>query len=363
MLKSNQLESLARETSSEKRRELLHGLTDLFLEGMENVADRESHLFGDVVCRILDDVVTEARRDLAERVADIDSLPPDVARKLASDIIEVALPVLERSTQLTDKDLIAIAEEKSQEHLMAISRRNELRVQVTDILVRRGEQDVLHSLTENCGAHISDKGFGILAEKAEGDETLQESLIGRPDMPAAAARKLEGLLQGELRQRLKTMSAVAMRDDFEKYVARAKNRLENALRDSHEQRLEVRLLISAIRDKNLSLDDGVKKLAKENRPVHLGWLIADTADIPEAVVSNAITKDSGVPIAVMCKALEISEGAFRAVALMRCRRHRRPASEADRLVEQYDGLHLADCQRTVRFLKVRHAALKGKRVA
>lgn len=363
MLKPTKLESLARETSSEKRRELLHGLTNLFLDGMENIADRESHLFGDVVCRILDDVVMEARRDLAERVADIDRLPPDVARKLASDVIEVALPVLERSTQLTDKDLIAIAEENSQAHLMAISRRNELREHVTDILVRRGKKDVLHSLTENCGAHISDKGFGILAEKAEGDEALQESLIGRPDMPVEAARKLEGLLQGELRQRLKTMSAVAMRDDFEKYVARAKNRLENALRGSHQQRLEVRLLITSIRDENLSLSDGVKKLAKENRPVHLGWLIADTADIPEAIVSNAISKESGVPVAVLCRALEISEAAFRALALMRCRRQRLPASEADRLVEQYGGLHLADCQRTIRFLKVRHAAFKKKRAA
>lgn len=357
------LERLARETSSEKRRELLLGLTDLFLEGMDNIADRESHLFGDVVCRILDDVVMEARRDLAQRVADFDNLPPDVARKLASDVIEVALPVLERSNQLSDKDLIAIAEENSQAHLMAISRRAELREQVTDILVRRGEQGVLHSLTANCGAHISDKGFGVLAARAEGDETLQENLIGRPDMPVAAARRLEGLLQGELKQRLKTMNSVAMRDDFEKYVARAKNRLENALRDSHEQRLEVRLLISAIRDEHLSLSEGVKKLAKENRPVHLGWLISDTADIPEAVVSNAIGKENGVPIAVMCKALELSEDSFRAVALMRCRRHRRNASEADRLVEQFGDLNLADCQRTMRFLKVRHAAYKNKLVA
>jgi uncharacterized protein (DUF2336 family) len=358
-----ELVSLAKETSSDKRRELLHNLTDLFLEGAESIADRESHLFGDVVCRILDEVVTDARRDLAERVADIDSLPPDIARRLASDVIEVALPVLERSKQLTDKDLIAIAEEKSQEHLMAISRRNELREHVTDILVRRGEQSVLHALTENCGAHISDQSFGILAEKAEGDETLQESLIGRPDMPTSAARKLEGLVQGELKQRLKTMSAVAMRDDFEKYVARAKNRLESALRDSHKQRLEVRLLITAIRDESLSLSDGVKKLAKENRPVHLGWLIADTADIPEAIVSNAVSKENGVPVAVLCKALELTEDAFRAVALMRCRRQRRPASEADRLVEQYGDLNFGDCQRTMRFLKVRHAAYKSKQAA
>lgn len=363
MHKGEELVCLARETSSEKRRQLLHNLTDLFLEGVESVADHESALFGEIVCRILDDVVQEARRDLAERVADIDSLPPDIARKLASDVIEVALPVLERSKQLTDKDLIAIAEEKSQEHLMAISRRQVLCEKVTDILVHRGENEVLRSLTANCGAHISDQGFGVLAERAEGDETLQEHLIGRPDMPVFAARKLEGLLKGELKQRLKVMNSVAMREDFEKYVARAKNRLENALRDSHEQRLEVRLLITAIRDEKLALSDGVKKLAKENRPVHLGWLIAETAEIPEALVSNALGKDNGMPIAVMCKAMELSESAFRSVALMRCRRQRKPASEADRLVEQYEALNLADCQRTMRFLKVRHAVARSQQDA
>ena len=128
----NELEQLAAEPSSERRRELLHRLTDLFIEGTDSFVDHESSLFGDIVCKILDDVVEEARSDLAERVAHLESFPPDVVRKLAADVIEVALPILEKSTLLTDRDLIEIAEEKSQEHLMAISRRKELREAVTE---------------------------------------------------------------------------------------------------------------------------------------------------------------------------------------------------------------------------------------
>lgn len=354
MFRMTELEQLAREDSSERRRELLRSLTDMFLEGSQDRSGVEDDLFGDVVCRVLDDVVEEARVELAERVAPLTNFPKDVVKKLAEDDITVALPVLQQSPVLSDEDLVEIARGKSQDHLLAISRRETLREAVTDVLVSRGDSQVLHSVTANAGARFSREGFGVLAKRCDGDERLQERLVVRPDMPREVAAKLEPLLTGELKQRLKTMLAMSGEDEFEGYVSRAKSRLEDALKDSRRERLEVRVLIGEVKSGKKTLSDAVTKLAKDNRPVHLGWLIAAVAELPENIVSNTLLKVNGLPLAVTCKALDLTSEAFRALANMRCKRLKLPANEADRLVQQYREIAPADAQRTVRFLKVRH---------
>ena len=74
-------------------------------------------------------------------------------RALAFDnAIDVAGPILIKSEQLDDPTLVENASEKSQEHLLAISRRRSLSESVTDVLVTRGDQQVLLSAVGNEGA-------------------------------------------------------------------------------------------------------------------------------------------------------------------------------------------------------------------
>jgi uncharacterized protein (DUF2336 family) len=55
----------------------------------------------------------------------------------ADDEAEVACPVLVQSEQLDDPTLVATARAKSQEHLLAISRRPSINPPVTDALVEQ----------------------------------------------------------------------------------------------------------------------------------------------------------------------------------------------------------------------------------
>lgn len=66
--------------------------------------------------------------------------------------------MLKLSPVLTDTDLAAIAVSQSQRHLMAIAERARLSESVTDILVERGDRGVLHAVSANDGASLSDKG-------------------------------------------------------------------------------------------------------------------------------------------------------------------------------------------------------------
>ena len=110
--------------------------------------------------------------------------PPKVSRLLAlDDAIEVAGPVLRRSESLDDETLITGAKTKGQEHLLAISQRKQLSEDVTDVLVERGNQQVVMSTASNAGARFSDFGYSTLVTRSETDTELALLVWSRPEIP------------------------------------------------------------------------------------------------------------------------------------------------------------------------------------
>jgi uncharacterized protein (DUF2336 family) len=94
---------------------------------------------------------------------------------------------------------------KNQEHLLAISRRNTLPDKRTDVLVERGDQQVVLSTAKNAGSRFSDKGFNTLIKRARGDDALTSCVAMRSDLPpqlfdqllAAASEKVRAKFQAE----------------------------------------------------------------------------------------------------------------------------------------------------------------------
>ncbi|MBP0651520.1 DUF2336 domain-containing protein, partial [Mycobacterium tuberculosis] len=84
--------------------------------------------------------------------------------------------VLEHSPVLTDDDLVAVAQNKGQDHMVAIAKRATLTQTVTDVLVERGEGEVLNTVARNMGAQFSEDGFRQLGERAVDDPQLSEAL-------------------------------------------------------------------------------------------------------------------------------------------------------------------------------------------
>ena len=94
--------------------------------------------------------------------------------------------MLSRSERLDDETLIETASSKSQAHLMAISTRRVLSGAVTDVLVQRGNDEVVHSAVGNPGAEFSEHGFSRLVDRAEGNDSLASCLGLRPTHAAAS---------------------------------------------------------------------------------------------------------------------------------------------------------------------------------
>src|ERR1700761_7271473 len=167
-----------------RRVETLRRVTDLFVNGVVDYSDEQVGLFDDVFQCLIHHIETSAKSLLSNRLAPIDRAPPLTIRALAfDDVIEVAAPVLSLSERLDDEALIETARTKSQAHLMAISTRRVLSGAVTDILVQRGDHEVVQSTVNNPGAEFSERGFTRLISRAQGDEDLATCIGLRPNMP------------------------------------------------------------------------------------------------------------------------------------------------------------------------------------
>lgn len=178
--------------SPDRQVDILRRITDLFLAGASQYSDEQVGLFDGVIVRLAEKIETKARAELANRLAPEPNAPPNIVRRLARDpSIAVAEPVLRQSTRLSDDDLLAIAQEANhiggrnggQDRLLAISKRAAISEIVSDLLVMRGNRDVVLSVTQNQGASISDAGYGRLIDRSLDDEVLAICVGMRKDIP------------------------------------------------------------------------------------------------------------------------------------------------------------------------------------
>ena len=89
---------------------------------------------------------------------------------------------------LTEDDLVRLAERGSQAHLAAIAGRSTVPEKVTDVLIDRGEREVVHTVTGNHGARFSNPAWTGWLEKAQEDVDLREMLVGAAGSVAAVGR-------------------------------------------------------------------------------------------------------------------------------------------------------------------------------
>ena len=186
-----------------RRVETLRRVTDLFIDGAVDLSNEQIGLFDDVFQCLMHQIETSAKVLLANRLAPVDTAPPLTIRTLAyDDLIEVAAPVLSQSERLDDDTLIETARSKSQAHLMAISTRRVLSGAVTDVLVLRGNDEVIQSTINNSGAEFSERGFTRLIDRAEGDDDLATCIGLRPTIPRHLYLKLIAKASETVRARL-----------------------------------------------------------------------------------------------------------------------------------------------------------------
>src|SRR3954452_24351472 len=130
------LDSLARRDGVDVRPTLVRVLTDLYVQKPSHSAEEERH-YTELALRLIDSVDHATRVTLAKKLGPYSAAQPAVARRVGSDVIEVAEPILRHSKSLTAADLDAIARNFGPSHASIIATR---RVQAGAPAIRQQAQ-------------------------------------------------------------------------------------------------------------------------------------------------------------------------------------------------------------------------------
>jgi hypothetical protein len=180
----NEVQDASTSGSTKRQVRALTRITDLFLAGSAGYSARQVELFDEIFKALVEVIELKTRVKLAQCFAADPNTPPALARAFAaSDAAAVAVPLLSQSTALAESDLVASASNQSQDHLYAIAQRRTISEAITDILIARGEQRVVHAVAINEGARISDDGFGRLVQLSGQDVKLALHVGARRDIP------------------------------------------------------------------------------------------------------------------------------------------------------------------------------------
>jgi uncharacterized protein (DUF2336 family) len=216
-----ELDEVIERGSPERREKTLRRITTLFLDGAGQFNDDHLGLFDLVFNRLIVGAEVKLRTELSHRLAPLGTVPAEVVRRLAhDDDIAVAGPVLARSRQLAEADLVTIARTQDEAHLLAIAGRGRIAEAVTDVLVRRGDREVAHRLADNPGARLSERGFFTLVERAKTDSVLAEKVALRTDIPARLFRDLLLAANPLVQQRLLASATPEMQAEIRRLLAK-----------------------------------------------------------------------------------------------------------------------------------------------
>jgi uncharacterized protein (DUF2336 family) len=205
------IEAAIDDQTSDRRVALLHRITNLFIEQMPDLNEEHIGVFDDVILCLALEIEFHARVELSERLADLDRAPRKTINNLALDTdIAIARPVLERSMCVGEDALLTVAGERKLEFLKALVRRRMISSPVTDLLIERGDDELILSLVENRQSSLSDHGLRLLAEKAVQDTRLYRVLKTRPDL---ATRHIGAILEAAKRRAKAEMRDLAANDD------------------------------------------------------------------------------------------------------------------------------------------------------
>src|SRR5262249_47748582 len=137
------------------------------------------------------------------RLSLVSNAPPLLVGRLArEDEILVAGPILRRSPVLGEETLIEIARLKGQDHLLAMAERPKLSHDLTDIIVERGERDVIRRAAGNAGAAFSEIGYAELIKRAGEDGVLTLTVGQRGDLSDSQLKQLLAGSMDVVRRRL-----------------------------------------------------------------------------------------------------------------------------------------------------------------
>jgi uncharacterized protein (DUF2336 family) len=348
-----ELEQALAAGSPAMRLNALTRITDLFLAGSGQHTEEQRALYDEILLVLIETIEVNARVQLSRRLAPRPDAPPKVVRTLAfDDSIAVAAPLLIRSEQLTDSDLIETARTKSQDHLQAITQRRSLSEPVTDMLIEHGSSRVIHLVVKNSGARFSDDGFGKLVSRAKGDDGLTRYIGARRDIPRHHFLKLLEAASAEVRARLIAVNPQLV-DVVDATVADIASCISEDVRGSSRDHARAVARVKRLHRTGQFSEADLHAYANAHDFERAAVALAALGEFPIELVERALIDKSTDLILILARSAQCSRATVRAILTMHSADRRLSPMDLSAALAQFDRLQLATARSALEFYRLR----------
>jgi uncharacterized protein (DUF2336 family) len=319
-----ELDEIVRHGDPRRRAEAARRIAELFFQDAARLRSEHVDLFDGLLIDLVPHAEVAARVDLAERMSLLANAPRALVGQLARENeITIAGPLLRRSPVIDEQALIEIAGAKGQGHLLAMSERPTLSSDLTDVLVRRGDRDVVRRAAGNSGALFSDTGYSTLIKRAGQDGVLTLKLGQRDDL---SGERLKELLAGSIdviRRRLVEVVKPARRAAIRQAISEISGVPEPV--ESRRDFMPAQRAILALHGEGQLNEGALLGFAKSYRYEESVAALSAMSGVKIATLDRLILGERQDPILIVGKTIGLEWATVRALILLRLGRNRLPA--------------------------------------
>jgi uncharacterized protein (DUF2336 family) len=329
-------ETISRGSPESRERALWHA-TNILIEG--RYTEDQIWVFGEVIGRLAEEIEHAARAKLAKRLAHTNNAPFKVVKMLAfDDSIDVAGPVLQFSKRLDTKSLVNNIRTKSQPHLLAISKRNSIPVEVTDELVTRGNREVVQTVASNDGACFSDFGFLQMIKRSETDSILAEHIGLRKEIPRHMFQQLIAKASDDVKRKLER-ERPDLAEEIHASVTEVTGKLHSNFGPATKSYFAAKRTVTGQHQSGRLNERGILGYALAHKLEEVTVGLSLLCLLPVDVVERTLVHEDREMTLVLAKALGFEWETAMSLLFLGAKNHRIPSGDLEDLKEEFARLN------------------------
>ena len=325
--------------------------TDILIAGRNS--EDQIWTFGEIIERLAEEIEFAARVKLANKLAPSNNAPIAVVKRLAfDDSIDIAGPVLRQSERLDSRLLVENAKSKSQQHLLAISKRKLVSQDVTDILVSRGNTDVVTSVAANDGARLSGTGFLQLVKRSESDSILAEHVGLRKDIPRHLFQQLISKASDEVKNKL-ARERPEMGSQIQTVVTDVAGMMHAKFGPASKSYFAAKRIVGKLHQQGKLNEETIFEFAYSLKFDETAVALSLLCALPIDMVERAMLDENRELILILSKALNLSWATTMSLLFLGAANYRITARDLDTMKSDFARLNVETSKQVLKVYRAR----------
>jgi len=321
----------AKDISSDKQKKLVEHVTAQFVERASLQRPEEIETYNGILEGVYDKLPAEDRQKISDRLTDVEATSSVLAAKVAKDDLPIARRMIAESKSLKENDLLKLASETSQEHMLEIAKRDHLSSRLTKKLIDRGGKAVHKSLALNLGAEMTPEDFEMIVKEL-------------PQQMGEKVRHLRKSNEQLLEDLFKDDSEAMMGPPIEK----------------KEARIPVRQWMMGIKSGQITLTKAISQMAMEKNLYDITLMLSVISSLEHKYVLSLMNRFDSSGIATLCRASGIDDTAYSGICTCRCHHLKFPTSTGNKWLTNYHVLDPTDAKRLLELMKYKLTSVNGE---